>query len=322
MPTLASGVAMMTWQHPSSAALPAKHRPDTTPTRGTRPLERAEEREGLRVESGHDGHVGVARPAAAALGEQDDRQPEPLHELEEAVLLAVVHLALGAGQDGVVVRQHGAAIAVDATDAGDEAVGGRVGDEVLGAAARPLGGDDEPAVLLEAPGVAQVVDVLPRRPPAGPVAALGGGGTPGVERGGDARPQLGQLGPDTRGGRVGGGGRWRHVDLRRGDADEDVPGLHGIAGAHQDRVDDARRGGLDHVLHLHGLEHDEDGAGGDPVARPHDHPGDGAGEGHGEVGQAVHRGVGTSKPTGESQLLREATSWTGRRGATAQVPVG
>ena len=38
MPMLASGVAMITWQHPSRAALPAKQRPETTPTSGTRPL--------------------------------------------------------------------------------------------------------------------------------------------------------------------------------------------------------------------------------------------------------------------------------------------
>ena len=100
---------MMTWQHPSSAALPAKQRPDTTPTSGTWPLERAEQREGLGVEPGDDGHVGVARAPAAALGEEHDGEAQPLDELEEAVLLAVVHLALGAGQDGIVVRQHGAA---------------------------------------------------------------------------------------------------------------------------------------------------------------------------------------------------------------------
>ena len=76
------------------------------------PAQRAEQGEGLGVEPGHDGHVGVARAPAAALGEEHDGEAQPLDELEEAVLLAVVHLALGAGQDGIVVRQHGAAATV------------------------------------------------------------------------------------------------------------------------------------------------------------------------------------------------------------------
>ena len=71
--------------------------------------QRPEEGEGLGVEAGHRGGVGVAGPAAAALGEEHDGEAQPFHEPEEAVLLLVVHLALGAGEDGVVVRQHGAA---------------------------------------------------------------------------------------------------------------------------------------------------------------------------------------------------------------------
>ena len=156
------------------------------------PAQRAEPGEGLGVEPGDHGHVGVAGPAAAALGEEDHGQPQAFDELEEPVLLLVVHLALGAGQHGIVVRQHGTArpfsveeVTVDPTDAGDEAVGGRVGDEVLGAAARPLGRDDEPAVLLEAAGVAQVLDVLPRRPPAD--ARAGARWPPAVRRRGSPR---------------------------------------------------------------------------------------------------------------------------------------
>ena len=41
MPMLAPSVAMTTSQQPSRAALPAKHRPDAMPTRGTVPLRRA-----------------------------------------------------------------------------------------------------------------------------------------------------------------------------------------------------------------------------------------------------------------------------------------
>ena len=51
--------------------------PTTMPTSGTRPLSRAKLAEG-RARRGRRqlGLVGVARPAAAALGEQDDRQPQ------------------------------------------------------------------------------------------------------------------------------------------------------------------------------------------------------------------------------------------------------
>ena len=76
------------------------------PTSGTSPLSRAEQVEGQAVEAGHAGAVGVARPPAAALGEEHDRQPLALGQLEQPVLLAVVLQALRAGQHGVVVRHH------------------------------------------------------------------------------------------------------------------------------------------------------------------------------------------------------------------------
>ena len=91
---------------------------------------------------------------------------------------------------------------------------------------------------------------------------------------------------------------------------------------HGHRVDAAGRGGLDHVLHLHGLEHDEQGPGGHLVSRRHGDPEHGAGERHPQLGQPCHRGSGTSKPTGAPQALRYETSCTGRRAPTPQVPVG
>ena len=245
--------------------------------------QRAEEREGLGVEPGHDGHVGVAGAAAAALGEEDDREAQPLDELEEAVLLAVVHLALGAGQDGVVVREHGAAgpflaeeVAVDPADAGDEAVGRRVGDEVLGAAARPLGRDDEAAVLLEAARVAQVLDVLPGRPPPAGVPALGGRRAAGVEGGQRRRlrarpardgPRRPARGPFVGCGRAPARGRRRTgLVLGRSGAARPRSGRRRPA-ATATEPHRPRRGGLHDVLHLHGLEHDEDGAGAAPGRR-------------------------------------------------------
>ena len=80
-----SSVAMITSQQPSSAALPAKQRPELMPTSGTRPDSLREAVEGVGVEAGTD-CVGVARPPAAAFGEEHHRQPPVLGQLEHAVL--------------------------------------------------------------------------------------------------------------------------------------------------------------------------------------------------------------------------------------------
>ena len=105
IPMLASGVAITTSQQPSSAALPAKQRPETIPTRGTRPRQPRERVEARDDEVEQLGRVGVARPPAAALGEQHDRQPVALGELQQAVGLAVVADPLRAGEDRVVVGE-------------------------------------------------------------------------------------------------------------------------------------------------------------------------------------------------------------------------
>ena len=231
------------------------------------PAQRAEAREGLGVEAGHDGHVGVARAPPATFGEEHHRKPEPLDQFEEPVLLAVVHLALGAGQDGVVVRQHGTArtlgveeVAVDPSDAGDEAVGRRVGDEVLGAAARPLGGDDEAAVLLEAVPVAEVLDVLARRAAPARVPAPGRRRTSRVEGGGDAGPQLLELGAWHV---AGAGGLFRRdgADRRRVlfHLHEHVARLYRVTDRHGHRGHRSGCRRLHHMLHLHGLQEEQDG---------------------------------------------------------------
>ena len=58
------------------------------------------------------GAVGVARAPGSALGEEDDGEAPVLREFEQAVLLAMVLLALGAGEHRVVVRDHDASRAV------------------------------------------------------------------------------------------------------------------------------------------------------------------------------------------------------------------
>ena len=140
-------VAITTSQQPRSAALPAKQRPELMPTSGDEPRQPAEEVEGHGVEAGDRLHVDVARPAAAAFGEEDQRQALLLDDLEQPVLLVMVGLALGAGEHRVVVVRDGHAAlsraeqrAVDAADAGDQPVGRRAarsGLRACGACAAP-----------------------------------------------------------------------------------------------------------------------------------------------------------------------------------------
>ena len=107
MPIEASSVATIRSEQPAMTALPAKQRPFTTATRGTRPDKPRPERERARIQRGDDGVVGVARSSAAALGEEDGRQPHALDQFEQAVLLAVSQRALRAGEHRVVVGEHG-----------------------------------------------------------------------------------------------------------------------------------------------------------------------------------------------------------------------
>ena len=120
-----------------------------------------------RLEGRHRRKVGVTGPTTAALGEEDGRQPHPLDQLEQPVLLAVPEITLGAREDGVVVGQHraGAAlvaeeVAVDARGACHQTIGGCARDQIVELPAEPLGGDGEPAVLDERAGVDEIVDVL------------------------------------------------------------------------------------------------------------------------------------------------------------------
>ena len=57
---------MMTWQHPSRAALPAKQRPDTTPTSGTFPLSAPK-----------SAKASVSSPVTTAMSVSPGRPPPP-----------------------------------------------------------------------------------------------------------------------------------------------------------------------------------------------------------------------------------------------------
>ncbi len=66
MPIELFSVAMMTSHRPSSAALPAKQRPETMPTRGARPLSAAKRAK-----------LGVSRPATSGMSVSLGRPPPP-----------------------------------------------------------------------------------------------------------------------------------------------------------------------------------------------------------------------------------------------------
>ncbi len=170
------------------------------------------------------------------------------------------------------------AVAVDTPDTGDQAVGRRAVDQVVVVAPRPLRRHDERPVLLEAPGVAQVGDVLAGRSPPSGVTARRRVGATGVEGVRDPRPQFGQLGSHRSGGEVHGG-------ILLGCADRPFFHLeqHGVRRhrvAWSDRhAADGTRVFRDHlVLHLHGLKDQERLADVDSITRPDGHTEDGAGE--------------------------------------------
>ena len=119
------------------------------------------------VESRDAQAVGVAGASAAAFGEEDHRQARLLRDFEHPVFLAMVLLALRAGEHGVVVRHQDALrlgfleqIAVDASDPRDHSVGRRVLHQVFDRAPSPLRRDHQRTVLDEGAGIAQVVDIF------------------------------------------------------------------------------------------------------------------------------------------------------------------
>ena len=133
------------------------------------PAQLREGRERVRVDRDAGADVVLARPAAAALAEQDQRQLEALRQLEHPVLLVVIAVPLRARQHRVVVVDDDGAgprlveqLAVDRAHAGDDAVARRVLAQRLDRVALVLPRDDERPVFLEGPGIDEAVDVLAR----------------------------------------------------------------------------------------------------------------------------------------------------------------
>ena len=229
------------------------------------------------MQAGNHGGVGVAGPPAAAFGKQHHGQLLRLRDAQHAVGLGVVAHALRAGQHGgVVAHHHGARFfcpedrAVDAADARHHAVGGRVGNQILHRPPARLRGNGKLAVFDEAALVAQVGNVLARAAAALRMT-LGHGLRPGgVQRVGAALGHALQVGADVVGVvrrgvfllgvrlALDGFEHQQRLALRQ------IPAGHGQQARHAAGV---RRG--DDVLHLHGFEHGDLGAGGHLVALGH-----------------------------------------------------
>ena len=261
-------------------------------TSGTRPDSRAVSRNVGTSRPADRGGVGVARAPAAALGEHDQGQPLPLGQLEQPVGLAVVHVALGAGQHAVVVGHHRDRTAVDRRGAQDQPVGRGARDEVIQRAAAALRRDGQRAVLGEAARVGQVGDVLPGRPASGGVAPLGHLGPSLVQPGPVPLPDLGQIGPDVIQRDLAGRLLLTGAGPGPGQHDQDLSGRH--RGAH-------RRGHLAHqagglcphlVLHFHRLDDEQLVAGRHRVARRH------RDRDHGSRQRRAHRVAAAGRPSG------------------------
>ena len=74
----------------------------------------------------------------------------------------MTHPALRPGKHRVVVGEHHRADAADRRGARDQAIGRARDDQLLLREPRALRRDDEPAVLREAAGIDEIVDVLAR----------------------------------------------------------------------------------------------------------------------------------------------------------------
>ena len=186
MPMLESSLAITTSQQPEQRGVAGEAVAGGDADERHQAAEAREQLKGAAVQAGDDRHVHIARPSAAALGEQHHRQPAALGDLEQPVLLHVVAHALGAGQHGVVVGHRHARPSVDLADARDQAVGRRALDQLLARAPGLLGGEQQRAVLDVGALVDELGEVLASRAPATLAAPRDGLRPGGVEADGVA----------------------------------------------------------------------------------------------------------------------------------------
>ena len=185
-----------------------------------------------------------------------------MRQLQHAVLLLVVHVALRAGQHGVVVDQAHAACSlltelrrIDRANARDHAIGRRVLDQVLDRASLALRRKGQSAVFMEAALIKKLCDVLAR-------SALPGGTPAGhrlrpvfIAQKGLSGDEFGEVWPDVirvDGNRLHGLCFSRLVWLDEGDR---LTCHQGDAGCGGQRANRAAALCADHMLHLHRLQH-------------------------------------------------------------------
>ena len=237
---------------PEDGRVAGKAVPGVYADQGYQSAQPGEEAERHAVEPADADAIGVAR----SLGEEHDRQPERLGQLEQAILLAVVLEPLGTGQHRVVVGHDDGAMTVDRADASDEPVRRRAPDQLVDVAATALGSDDERPVLDEASVVAEVVNVLSRRALPSSAASLDSVRARLVVPEGVPLEDLGQVGPQV----IGSPGVLGSLAFPRDRAllenDQGLARHHGVGHGHVDLADEAGGGRLDGMLHLHRLDDD------------------------------------------------------------------
>ena len=145
----------------------------------------------------------VARPSAAAFGEQDDRHRPFVGERQQPVFLLVVDHTLRACEYRVVIAHDSAARpilaeqrAIYRTDTGDHAVGGTHAAQFVRGAALPLRRERKPAIFDEGTGITEIVDIFTRRPLIGLATARNGVRPVLVEQFRASRQRLGEIAAD------------------------------------------------------------------------------------------------------------------------------
>ena len=233
------------------------------------------------------------------LPEQHHRDAEAVREFEHPVLLVVVATALRPGEDRVVVVHHHRPrlllveqLAVDRADPGDQAVRRGVPAQFLHVVAPVLACNDQRPVLLERPGVHELVDVLAGHPVTAGVAFLHRLGPVLVQGVGVAFVQLLQVGTDVVRIELLRRRRAPAAHRRLLDEDDRVALAHHVAGRHGDPAHDAVAVGGNDVLHLHRLDHRHLLTLPDLVVHRHIHRDDGA----------LHGRTETDRPLGAHHL--------------------
>ena len=297
MPRLDPLVAMMTSQAPISAALPAKQNPDTTPISGTWPTSRdmcQNVWQSSPLVAGPS--VSTPRPPPPSPKTMTGRRLRSASRRKRSVLACPI-LPWVPGQHRVVVGHHGDGHTAGRSGAEHDAVGGSPLDQVLNRAGRPLRGDGQPAVLDERTLIDQVGDVLPGGAPTVGVPAFDHLRASLVERVAVPAKRLAQVVADMV--RVGARGALRRAarGARRLGVGDGLARVDEVADRHAHLADNARPVRDHDVVHLHRLEHDHFGPGGELGARFGQHLHD----------DARHRGAqrdGLAVPVPESPGFR------------------